>query len=299
MAVTKTFERALRWLVPSWLSEGEGGKALTVVMRTLDENMARGRASLELRFPTRAQDDANAKTGEDRGIARGRTETSEHYAERLIAWRYPRGHRVRGSAFALLNQVSEYFGGITARTIDIKLNWHERTAAGVESFSYSYAWNWDGTSTPRGRFWIMLIPPVGAFSYTFEDVQAIRKLFTGVVPWNPAGTQPEWVIVSTDGSAPAPDGLWLHWSKNDGSGTQVEARSGNQRFWSMAPTRNNRYAGDAANYPTLITECQGGTYAGDPTNYPALLNLPSGGTYAGDPTKWPALIQLFDDGDLA
>ncbi len=298
MAVAKTFERALRFLVPSWLSEGEGGKAFTVIMRTIDEHMARGRASLELRFPTRALDDANAKTGEDRGIARGRTETSAHYAERLIAWRYPRGHRVRGSAFALLNQLSEYFGGITARTIDVKLNWHERTAAGVESFAYGYAWPWDGTSTPKGRFWMMLVPPAGAFSYTLEDVQAIRKLFTGIVPWNPAGTQPEWVIVSTDGSTPAPDGLWLHWSKNV-AGTQVEARSGTQRFWSMAPARNNQYAGIASNYPALITECGGGTYAGNPANFPALLTLPSGATYVGNAANWPTLIQLFDDGDLA
>lgn len=291
--MAKTFRSILRFLVPSWLNDEITQSHADVI----DESMDRARAGLEARFPSRAQPDALLLIGQDRGIPRGRTETDEHYAERLIGWRYPRGHRVRGSAFALLNQVSEYFGGVNCWTIDVKHNRHDRQADGTESFTYGFPWNWDGTTSPKGRFWINL-SPLGAFNYELEDVQAIRRLFTGDVQWRPGGTQPEWVIVSTDGSTPFPLGNWLHWSQNV-AGTQVETRDPHMRFWSLAPTRNNVYAGDPTNFPALVTECQGGTYAGNPASFPALATRPSGGTYAGDSTKFPATAQLFDDGDLA
>ena len=253
MAIVATFERSLKFLVPSWLSEGEGGKALIAVARILDENVARARAALELRFPSRAQDDANAKTGEDRGIVRGRSETSEHYAKRLIAWRFPRGHRVRGSAFALLNQVSEYFGGIYCWTIDVQGNRHVRAADGTESSSYSYAWDWDGTTTPKGRFWLVLrlqgiisplpligdpalwggaIGPAAAATATIGmsgvssfDAAAMRRLLYGDVPWRPAGTLGVFAVITFDSATPVPNSNWKNWP----------GRAVNYRYWSLEP----------------------------------------------------------------
>src|SRR6187549_1469002 len=107
-----TLRSIYKFLVPSWLSAGDGGLVLDTLTDQIDDSVEKMRESLVARFPTYAQDDALTLIGQDRLIPRGRAETSEHYAQRLIAWRYPRGHRVRGSAFALLNQVSEYFGGI-------------------------------------------------------------------------------------------------------------------------------------------------------------------------------------------
>ena len=118
-------------MVPAWLYSGDGGLVLQSLAQLQDDYAARARAALEMRFPSRAADDALAELGRDRAIPRGRTETSAHYAARLIAWRYPRGHRTRGSAFALLEQVSEYFGGILAKTRDVAGNVFTRTAAGV------------------------------------------------------------------------------------------------------------------------------------------------------------------------
>jgi len=268
--------------------------------------MDRARAGLEARFPSRAQPDALALIGADRGIPRGRTETDAHYAQRLIAWRYPRGHRVRGSAFALLSQVSEYFGRLHCFTIDVKLNRHDRSIDGSEQFSYGAPWNWDGTTDPKGRFWVVLLP-LTPLEYTRDDVVAIRALFTGPCPWKPGGTMQEWAIVSTtvtDGSAdePFPDGTWLHWSKIVGGAHRVAARPTTFRYWSLAPSYNNTYAGTPPNqYPAAAAAdfplMSGGTYTGNRANFSA-INLTSGGTYVGDRTNFPATITLLDDSNL-
>jgi hypothetical protein len=299
--MAKSLLSILRFLVPSWLYEGPGGAVVKSHATVIDEHADRARAGLEARFPSMAQDDALALIGQDRGIQRGRDETSAHYAQRLIGWRYPRGHRVRGSAFAALNQISEYFGGVACWSIDVKGNRHYRTIDNQELVTYGFPWNWDGTTSPKGRFWFVLYAPPG-FSYTLGDVDAIRGLFTGAVQWRPGGTQPEWVIVDTSGTFtdPVPDGLWLNWSKNVG-GTQVQARSTAHAFWSLAPTRNNAYAGTrVAGFPTLITECGGGTFAGSRSvSFPTTATLPSGTPFAGSRAAgFPPTIQLFDDGDL-
>jgi hypothetical protein len=252
MAIRKTFERAIKFLIPSWLSEGEGGKVWTVITRTLDENVDRGRAALEARFPSRAQDDALALIGDDRGIPRGRSETSAHYAQRLIGWRYPRGHVVRGSAFALLNQISEYFGGIKCWTIDVKGNRHDRAADGTETFSYGNTWVWD-TITAKARFWIVLQSATGTFTpfrpqdpigspnlyngglvggtemvgllgAVPADAEAIKSLFYSECPWKPAGTMPVYAIISFGSSEPTPNAAW---------GNSWAARSPAFAYWSM------------------------------------------------------------------
>lgn len=297
MALAKTFERAFKYLIPSWLSEGEGGKVWTTITRTVDENVARGRAALEARFPARAEDDALAMIGDDRGIFRGRTETREHYAQRLIEWRYPRGHVVRGSAFALLSQINAYFGGIVCWTIDASGNLYSIAIdGGSETTVHGFTWAWDtGPSAPKGRFWINLTPAVG-FTWTLSDVIAIRRLFTGPVPWNPAGTQPEWVIVSTNGTDPTPADTWVRWSQNV-AGTQTAVRSAAFRFWSMAPTRNNVYAGNASSYCTQFPSLVSGMKTGNPASFPATITLTTGATYAGNPASYPAQLQLVDDGE--
>jgi hypothetical protein len=318
-----TFQTIFRFLTPSWLHTGEGEKVLGSLALTVDAFLERALQGLEARFPSRTGDSALALTGADRGILRGRTEPTDHYAARLIAWRYPRGHRTRGSAFALLDQVGNYWGDalVYALTIDIRGDVHTRTPDGTEGYFYGFAFNWDGAAaTPNwGRFWLGLniatgsgiaawgnfgdpalwhgeLNPddtIGQTGVTPSDVRAMVRLFEGRA-WKPAGTRAEWLLVNLDGASPSPDGTWGRWSKNSG-GTQVASRYAGWRFWALSPTVNLQ-AGDSANFPTLSTLVDGSTYGGDPASFPLTTTLPDESIYGGDPATFPASVYLVDDG---
>lgn len=207
-----------------------------------DMALERMRQGMIQRFPSYAGDDALRLIGRDRGIPRGRTEKRAHYVTRLKGWRYPRGHRTRGSAFGLLEQISEYFGGLLCYTHDDKGNTHRRDATGAESFSYGDVWNWDGQGLASGgslisRFWLVLfpqpsVPEIQAWpeldagpwndslddsrtdnvildcqGVTPDDYTAIldffRRTLNGVV-WKPAGTRAMWAVVSMSSEADTP-----------------------------------------------------------------------------------------------
>jgi hypothetical protein len=324
-----------RFLTPAWL-HGEGntsptepaeineGELVLYALATLKDAWVESlRQGLNGRFPSRTSDSCLALIGLDRGIVRGRDETSAHYAERLKRWRNPRGHRVRGNSFALLEQFSEYFGGVAGYVIDVKGNKRERTADGVETYSYGNAWDWDGEGdAPRwARFWVVLdlseiaseqldfgdpdlwggelgTPgyTVGQQGVTEHDVEALRRMMRSPRPWKAAGTRAEWVIVSLDGTDPVPDASWLNWSENV-AGTQTPTRSEDFRYWSLSPATNNTYAGNPESFCEEFPLVGGaGMYAGDPESFPLTITLTDGSTYAGDPTNFPTSIALLDDG---
>jgi hypothetical protein len=311
-----TFQTIFRFLTPSWLHTGEGELVLASLALIKDAFAERALQGLDARFPSRTGASALALTGQDRGIIRGRSETDAQYAARLIGWRYPRGHRTRGSAFALLSQVGAYWGDFVTWTIDRRGNYHERSASGAESYEYGVAWDWDSTpATPQwARFWVAIEPSsgsgvaawldfwggelspdvtVGQTGVTPDDVRAMVRLFEGRA-WKPAGTRAEWLIVSLDGSDQTPDGTWGTWSQNV-SGTQIATRYSNWRFWALSATVN-LYAGDVDNFPDDTEMPGGGTYAGDHNVFPASTTLPDGSTYAGDHGTFPEIVRLVDDG---
>lgn len=322
--MARNFRTLYRWLLPGFLLEGDGAAVVHSLAMIKDAWVERLRQGLNARFPSRTGASAQALIGRDRGIVRGRDETNEHYAQRLIRWRYPRGHRVRGNAFALLEQFSEYFGGVDCWTIDVRGNRFDRSAAGVETSSHGNAWDWDGAgSTPRwARFWVVMDlsgiasaqldlgdpdlwgGELGTPGYSFgqqgvteHDVLTLRGMMHSPRPWKPSGVRAEWVVVSLDGTEPEPDGTWETWSKNVG-GTQTRARSGAFRYWSLTPERNNVYAGDPTNFPEASDDLEGGTFAGDPTSFPVSVTLPDGSVYGGNSASFPASARLIDDGDL-
>lgn len=321
----KRFQNIFSFLVPSWLSEGEGGLVLASLGLIKDAFLERAEQGLDARFPTRTGPSALALIGDDRGIVRGRSETIEQYARRLIAWRYPRGHRTRGSAFALLSQVVAYWGdAITfANTIDKSSNLHVTLADGTESYFYgAITWNWDGTpiSPNWARFWLGITVSatsgigawpdfddpelwggalnadvcVGIRGITPDDARAMRRLFTGRA-WKPAGTRAEWLIVNLDGSAPASDGTWGTWSRNV-AGTQTATRPAGWRFVALTAVLNE-YAGNAANWPDDYDAPGGGTYAGT-SAWADEITLVDGSTYAGDSATFTTPT-LPDDGSPA
>jgi hypothetical protein len=318
------FRSSFKYLVPSWLSGGDGGKVLGSMMLLLDCYVQRAQSGLLARFPSYAGASALDLIGADRGIPRGRSETAKHYAARLIGWRWPRGHRVRGNAYALLEQVSEYFGGLADWTIDVRGNYYQRSADGsVETYTAGVPWNWDGVPvSPRwGRFWVGITPKptvaitsspslgssalwpggygggaaIGLVGLSPDDADAIRGLFTGAHPWKPAGVRPQWLIVDLDGTLQAPDGTWGRWSKNV-AGVQVAARYTSWRYISLyAP--NLLYGGDSTNFPSSATLPDATTYGGDSTNFPTSVRLPSGLMYSGNSGSFPVNARLVDDGD--
>ncbi len=245
--MASTFLSVSKFLIPSWLQ----GPVVDSLMTVIDDTVDRARQGLQARFPSRAQPDALALIGADRALLRGRAETDAHYALRLAAWRTPYGHRTRGSAFALLDQVFNYFGAYTTanplanvQSIDQNGTRHYLSRTGP-SFGYGFYWDWDGlTGYPnRGRFWLILRgltgitagPLIGASTGLWggaigagpgkaigtsgvdaQDVTAIQGLLTGPTPWRPAGTTGQWAIVSFTSSAnPAPTGNYDRYENRD------------------------------------------------------------------------------------
>jgi hypothetical protein len=323
----RRFRNIFRFLAPSWLTEGEGELVLFSLGLIKDAFVERMDQGVNGRFPTRSSSTALALTGKDRGIIQGRTETNEHYATRLVAWRFPRGHRVRGSAFAVLEQISEYFGGTRVASIDVTGNYYEREADGTElPKDPTNTWNWDSTGKAPNwaRFWVLFYPvpevdtaewpdfgdpllwggqlcvagtTIGQTNISEEDTKSIRRLFRKPTSWKPSGTRSEWLILAFDGVRPVPDATWLDWSEIV-AGVQVRTRSADHRYWSLSPAINNTFEGRLANYCTSATLPDGTTDTGDLASYPTSTVLPDGSTFAGDEDNYPASVQLVDDGDL-
>ncbi len=316
------FRDLYQYLVPAWLHNGQGGAVLYSLTALIDAQAQKARDSLTCRFPRRASASANALTGADRGIPRGRAETDAHYAARLVRWRWPRGHRTRGSAFAWLEQVAEYWGGLPVESVDASGNRFSRTAAGVESAAHGTAWTWDAEPAENwARFW-GIIDGRGAFTahpsnwddayggtwdpdsdFTIGqlgvlpgDADALRAMLTGRRAWKPAGTQAEWLIVLIDAASVTPDATWARWSRVDEGGVRVETRSSSARYWRLRDAVNT-YAGDPTLWSGATLPGSGAYYEGDATSWPASADGPDGTTYTGDATSWPASALLPDDGD--
>jgi hypothetical protein len=324
------FRALYRWMLPGNYTDDEtdGGKVLHSLALIDDAFDQIHRDRVEARFPTYAGESALALIGADRAIPRGRAEIAEHYKARLRAWRYPRGHKTRGSAFALLEQIWEYFGGGFALNTE-QLNaqqWH-RDEDGVESTATVGGWDWDSDTNPLGteqwaRFWVVIdgttliteTPDfgdadlyggqIGDSSYAVghegvsaDDVIAIRKLFRGRA-WKPAGTRAMWAIVSLDGTTPLPEGAYQFWGRDDGAGNWEAARdSVNQRYWALDPTAL-LYAGDPDSFPLSADIVGGGgTEAGDPALFTASATF-DGTVYEGDPDLFPSSAKLVDDGSI-
>lgn len=318
------FRSLYKWFLPgSYHVEDTDGEKVLYSLALIEDafdQMARDR--VEARFPSRAGESALALIGADRGIIRGRAETEEHYAARLIPWRYPRGHRVRGNAVALLEQIWEYFGGgFELHTIQDNGLSFSRSDVGDEAVSNYGGWDWDSATVTTGpyRFWIVIdgtslitaTPDygdpllyggqhgdssyaIGHEGISADDVNAIRRLFRGRA-WKPAGTRAMWACVSFDGTDPVPEGLYGRWSVN-AAGNYAACRSPDYRYWALDPTAL-LYSGVQV-FPDSADLPGGGTYAGDPASFPLSAVEPGGFVYAGNPARFLVSAKLVDDGSI-
>ncbi len=305
MAITQRFRRIWRFLTPPWLQEDDGDEVLYALGELTDAFVQRVRDGLEVRFPSRASESAITLIGGDRGLLRGRDESKADYALRLIAWRTPRTHRVRGNAYEALQQIWHYWGGIPCATVDAHGLMHELDVDGVSSRSLLGDWvdgdltAWDNVDADANwsRFWVMLLPgaefnitetpdfgdpdlwggalgtpgyTLGQTNVTPEDVSAMRSLFQDL-NWHPGNTIPEWLVIPTYADAVPediiPDGEWQYWSK-DNAGTRVASRDDSFRYWSLSPLHNNTYAGIRTRpWPAAATNVdESGDFEGDRSN---------------------------------
>jgi hypothetical protein len=328
--VAKTFREVWRWLLPRNFAkpeqvDDEGALVAQSLTTVIDTTLTRAREGLNARFPTRAGASAVALTAGDRGLLRGRAESLEDFTARLVAWRTPRTHLVRGNAYELLRQVSAYWGGIKCTTI---ANGYEHThlangseSKAVSTFTLSEPTRW-------ARFWVTVIldasvtaqpdlddpalwgGALGTPGYTLgqtnvtpADVLAMRNLFQQYA-WHPEHAQPEWLVVRLTPFSPS--AVAENWSYYDaGTETQKAARDLQFAYWSLDPTYNNTYSGDPENWPKYAaTLALGGAGhkigPGDPASAAAwaVTTLPNGETYTGNPESFPIDVLLCDDGSI-
>lgn len=243
----RRFRDIWRFMVPGWLASGDGEKVQYVEGLMLDAFLEACHQTARLMLPSVAPSDALDRIGRDRAIPRGFAEPEASYRERLIRWRYPRGHRIRGNATGLLEQIAAVFGNAVdaLQTIDARgtrYTWAE-DADGGTTVERGVAWNWDGSALlPNWARFYVVVKPTGARrnttwaeseaasetwaaseasgeSWASPDIhtgqlQAIRTLCkVGRLSWTPAGRRPVYCVVWFDGDAyPAPDGTWNDWS---------------------------------------------------------------------------------------
>jgi hypothetical protein len=308
------FRQYFKFAVPAWLSEGDGGKILHSLALIKDALSQRARDGLEARFPSRAGASALQLMGSTRGILQGRNETDAHYAVRLIGWRYPKGHRVRGNAFALLDQICEYWGGVMCYTSDVNDTWHGRGRSSFASTTYSrdaeayeynaglgYAdWYDEDHAVHWSRFWVVVcanpqLPEVEAApdygnAALWGGATGTLGYCVGLVGWTPDDTtamrklmRPPWAWRP---AASSPE--WMIVQLDDWTiGAFIPSPDSTWAHWSsnvagtQTPSRDPQFR-----YVSLNPEGNN-TYAGDPANYPADTYEAGGTIYAGDPANFP------------
>lgn len=231
-------------MIPGNFHRGDGELVQLTEGTALDAFAEACRQTAWLMFPSLAPSDALAKLGEDRAIPRGVLETDASYRNRLRAWRFPRGHRIRGNATGLLEQIAAVFGNDVddLRTIDARGTEYTWGDDGAFTVARGETWDWDGEAlTPNwGRFWVTLKVPgtsqrtwaeaeaagttwaeAEAAGYSWASYQihagllaAIKRLCTpGRRSWTPAGRRAVYCVVWFEGETyPAPDGTWDDWA---------------------------------------------------------------------------------------
>lgn len=281
------FRHAFRALLPRWLGGGpdprkppvgfygppewdDGRKVAYALGVVKDAFVERARVGLISRFPEFASTSALNVIGRDRRMTRGLGESDAAWARRLVQWRFPRGHRVRGNPFALLTQIQAYLPEkLRVRTVDRRGNWYELSRDGVESYYWNRAnWNWGVFTGPDwSRFWVIIYvrlpsevgdpealwerPKWGERKYgaanahwgttaTNADHESIRTI---IREWKPAGTMQETVLIAfgddDDVFNPLdvvnpPTAEWYRYSSYD-AGVRVPIRESSVRYWYFSP----------------------------------------------------------------
>jgi len=257
--MTRRFRTGFKLRLPRWLRDGQGEALWYSIGAIIDAAAQRMLDGHRVRLPGLAPLDAYPFFEQDRRIrrgineARGTSKPRTGYVGRLIGWLD--AARVRGNAFAMLEQVRSYMGGdgIRVRSVDASGNWYTIDRDGTKSYKLGTSnWHWDGVPNPPNwaRFWIIIYPRYLPEPDTFEpwdrpppfdgswffdgsfvwgstakpeEVDTLRKI---VEDEKPAGRRQEWIIYyyhvdggpdpdAFDPDNPAPDGTWWAYGSGD------------------------------------------------------------------------------------
>lgn len=314
--------------MPSWQSGGEGEAVFWSLLRLADAVLLRSKLATYLHFPTKAGPDANAIHGKTRNIGKGRSETDAHYATRLAHYRYPRANRVRGNAFAALDQIVEYFATADGATSVRCYIVTERRAVSMRGSSeflltdspeyerdaeltaYNYAdwFSWDGKDSDVywSRFLVYITPNPQLPEITETPDLGDPALWGGAIGtpgyvigmsgWTPADTVAmRKLFYGRRAWKPAfTRALWLlvqltEWT----AGIEVSDGSPTWEHWSYDDGGIRRQA--RSEFYRYICLTPGlNEYAGNPEQWTELFVLPDGLSFsaASDPTNFPATITL-------
>jgi hypothetical protein len=171
-----SFIAAMLRVSPPWLRRMIGGAIMQGLGTPIEGEVDRNVAGLRMRFPGGgADEDALGYTGRERRILRGPGELAETYAIRLRKWWD--SHRIRGNAYALLDQMHAYFLA-TNPGLEIVYVANTGTAdarvdtAGVitRGGNVMPGWTGDGEVPPQwARFWLFLELPGDTFNTVLVD----------------------------------------------------------------------------------------------------------------------------------
>lgn len=228
--------------MPGWLQRGQGEAVQYVVGLVHDAFAERCRQTVWLMLPSLAPSDALPRIGADRKLPQGLFEPDAQYRDRLKTWRFPRGHRVRGNAYAAIEQASIALRGTEHTLVDARGK-VSQVIDGVFTTTRGGAWDWDGAvfgATNWGRYWLVA-KSTGSPWPSFDDgawgphvdadadqclagdgihpgeIAAVRRIVApGSSSWTPGGRRAIYLVIYFDGDAfPIPDGTWGSWENRD------------------------------------------------------------------------------------
>lgn len=171
----KTFRDAIRKASPPWLRRGNAEKVLYAVGVHLDGLIDAMVASIKMRFPGYYSDETLPFESRQRGIFRGREETSASFAARLIGWWD--AHRRRGNPYELLRQLHAHFAPNNFPIELIYASGRRFTLAPDGTITWDdVAWTPPGDPAKHARWWLFYHNPAFAV--------APGEWNDGVTTWN-------------------------------------------------------------------------------------------------------------------
>lgn len=233
--VTKRFRNIWKFLVPGWLQAGQGELVLFVQGMLKDAFAERAHQTALLHYPSVCPSDALDMHGRSRALPRGLFEPEANYRARLVGWRYPEGHRTRGTAGAMLAQFQLALRGTHYVIVDAR---NQRKIAGSGA-TLPADWDWDALPDSQwGRYWLVC-KSIGAPwpSFTdagwlaawgdrdavlagsgilFGEMAAVREITRSRrLGWTPAGVMGTTLVLYFGATFPEPTGDWDDWANRD------------------------------------------------------------------------------------
>lgn len=235
MNITKRFRNIFKWLVPGWAQSGQGELVLFVQGLLKDAFAEASHQTALLHYPSTCPSDALELHGKSRALPPGLFEPEENYRVRLAGWRYPEGHRTRGTAGAMLAQFDLALRGTHHVIVDAK---NKRAISGSGA-ALPATWTWDAQpSSQWGRYWLVC-KSVGAVWPSFTDpgwlaawadrdaalagsgiaageLAAVREIASNRrLGWTCAGVRGVNLVIYFGATFPAPTGNWDTWINRD------------------------------------------------------------------------------------